>query len=265
MNFNLIHRGKLRPLAFLCELNKGQKEKEKKMDYKLNKNYFAEKIKIPVKFYLIAIVVLVILFMCKPVIATILLVVGGLLAFALHGKKPTDSEIDAQAASFLEGVKSRAFMKLGVDEEEVSIAEPIEFWGYAFDGVLADDANRQALNICGKDGKWRSSEVFIGGFYFSENVVHYYYKIASLVSDATKEGTEEYFYKDIVSVKTESGDKPFKDPKTGVEDDKRRVRYEGFVLRNTGGESTSCWVNDVTTAEAAVTAFRSLLKQKKMA
>ena len=31
MTLNLTHRGKLRPLAFLCELNRGQKEKEMKL------------------------------------------------------------------------------------------------------------------------------------------------------------------------------------------------------------------------------------------
>ena len=234
------------------------------MDYKRNAKYF-KALRLPPKGWLFLIATIGVLFAVKPPLAIIGVLLFAAVLWFVYGGKPSESELDAQAASFLEGIKNRAFMKLGVDEEEVSIAQPVEFWGYSFNGVLTDDANRKAFYICGKDAKWRSSEVFTGGFYFSENVVHYYYKISSLVSDATKEGTEEYFYKDIVSVKTESSDKPYKDPKTGIEDDKKRVRYEGFVLRNSGGESTSCWVNDVATAEAAVSAFRSLLKQKKMA
>lgn len=247
-------------------LSKQLKEaKGREMNYDLNRHYFSGSKKPSVKGILLLSLVILVLLSFAPTLAFVLLGICLVGACILYKRKPTDAEIDEQAAAFLAGIRPRALMKLGVEEEEVALATPIEFWGYSFDNVLSDDANREAFNIRGKDAKWRSSEISVGGFYFSEDVVHHYYKIASLVSDATREGTEEYFYKDIVSVKTESGDRAYKNPKTGKEDQTQRVRYEGFTLRNTGGESTCCWVNDIETAEAAVTAFRSLLKQKKMA
>ena len=43
-----------------------------------------------------------------------------------------------------------------------------------------------------------------------------------------------------------------------------RIRSEEFILTNMGGERKCCPVDDVSKAEAAVIAFRALLKQKKL-
>lgn len=234
------------------------------MDYKRNAKYFKRIPRIPAKVFLGFIIIMGVLFAMKPIIPISVLILLVVAFVLLYCGAPSDNEIDEQAAGMLDGIKARAFAKLGIDEEEIAMAQPLEFWGYNFNNVLPDDANRKAWNVCGKDGLWRSSEITIGGFYFSENVIHYYWRTASLVSDASKEGTEEYYYKDVVSVKTSTDDIPFKNPKTGEEDTKKRVRTASFVLRNSGGESTSCWVKDIAMAEAAVNAFRALLKQKKL-
>lgn len=235
------------------------------MNYSKNAKYFRRLPKVPPKIAVGTIVLMIILFAIKPIIPISLIALLVVAVALFYMGAPNDAEIDKQAEAMLADIKKRAFVKLGVDEDEIALAKPLEFWGYNFSNVLTDDANKSAWNVCGKDGRWRSSEVTIGGFYFSEHVVHYYYRTASLVSDASIEGTEEYFYKDIVSVKTETSDLPFANPKTGVEDAKKRVRYESFVLRNSGGESTSCWVRDAAMAESAVNAFRALLKQRKLA
>lgn len=232
------------------------------MNYNKNKKYFRPTPS--AKGVIIGVIVAIILFNISALWGVLATLAVAALAYFLYCGKPSAAELDRMAAQMLEGIKQKAFPKLGVEEEEVSLARPIEFWGYNFGWDLNDDANQQAMHVRGSDGRWRASEVFIGGFYFSENVVHYYYRIASLVSDAVKEGTEEFFYKDIVSVKTETEDRAFRDPKTGKSDEKMRVRYEKFSLRNSGGESTNCSVNSSSDAEAAVNAFRALLKQKKL-
>lgn len=234
------------------------------MDYSRNQRYFKPRprLKWPLIFLLVGILTSAVgLFLVGLPLA----IIAVLWLFVAFGGRPVDAEMDAAASSLMGDFRQRAFNKLGVEEEEIALADPIEFWGWDFDARLDDEKNLSAQYVRGKDNVWRSSEVFIGGFYFSEDVVHYYYKIVSLVSDATIEGTEEYFYKDIVSVKTESKNVAKRDPRTGVEDPKVRMRYETFVLRNSGGESTVCSVRDPKTAEAAVAAFRSLLKQKKLA
>lgn len=232
------------------------------MNYETNKKYFRPKPS--AKGVIIGVIVAIILFSISALLGVLATLAVAALVYFLYFGKPSDAEIDAQASAMLSDIKKLAFPKLGIEEEEVAMANPIEFWGYEFKNVLTDDANRDAWNILGKDGNWRSSEVFLGGFYFSENVVHYYWRTASLVSDAVKEGTEEYFYKDIVSVKTESGDIEFKDPKKNKVIPGKRVRYETFILRNSGGESTVCSVNSNDDAEKAVNAFRAMLKQKKL-
>lgn len=232
------------------------------MNYNKNKKYFRPTPS--AKGVIIGVIVAIILFNISALWGVLAALAVAALVYFLYFGKPSDVEIDAQASAMLSDIKKRAFPKLGIEEEEVALANPIEFWGYEFGDALKDDANREAWNIQGKDGIWRSCEVFVGGFYFSEDVVHYYWRIASLVSDAVKEGTEEYFYKDIVSVKTESEDKEFKDPKKHRVVAGKRVRYETFILRNSGGESTVCSVNNSAEAEAAVNAFRALLKQKKL-
>lgn len=225
------------------------------MNYSKNKKYFSPRPSL--KTAVIGIAVVAGLFFVKPLWGLLALLVVGAVIYSVYFGRPSDAEIDAQAAAMLADIKKRAFQKLGVEEEEVAVAKPIEFWGYEFGG-LNDTANRNAWNIRGKDGEWRSSEVRVGGFYFSENEVNFYYRIGSLVSDASKEGTEQYFYKDIVSVKTETGDRECANTNGG------RVTYNAFILRNAGGETTECAVNRTEDAEAAVNAFRALLKQKKL-
>ena len=232
------------------------------MNYDKNKKYFRPKPS--VKGVIIGVIVAIILFNISALWGVLATLAVAALVYFLYFGKPSDAEIDAQAAAMLSDIRKRAFSKLGIEEEEVSLSAPLEFWGYEFQNVLPDDANRSAWNILGKDACWRSSEVSISGFYFSEDVVHYYWRTASLVSDAVKEGTEEYFYKDIVSVKTSSEDSEFKDPKTGRVIPGKRIQYEQFALRNSGGESTFCSVKSGSEVEAAVNAFRALLKQKKL-
>ena len=138
----------------------------------------------------------------------------------------------------------------------MSLAEPLRFWGYnfVFERVLPDDANIAAWWIQGKDGKWRSSEVTHTVFYFGEHSIYCYKRTLSLVSSASKHETEEYFYRDIVSVKTET---------TRIPNADRFINVNMFVLTNSGGEKLACVTDKPQEAEVAVKAVRTLLKQKK--
>ena len=177
-----------------------------------------------------------------------------------HG--PTDRQLDKQAEEIFNDMDSHAFKKLGVDSSEVSLAEPVKFWGYQFSNpsILGDELNEAAQWLKGADGLIRSSEITMTGFYFGENSFYCYERTFSSLSDAVKESTEEYYYKDVVSVKTESVDVPVVD----ADGRQSRSRNEEFILANMGGEKRRCTVVDASKAEAAVIAFRALLKQKKL-
>lgn len=265
MNFNLIHRGKLRPLAFLCELNKGQKEKEKKMDYKRNAKYF-KSLSLPPKGWMAFIVIIGILFAVKPVFGILGLIVFCAVIWGIYGGKPSDAEIDAQLDALMNGLEQQALRKLGLDEEEVKIAPPLFLKSYSFGGsVLKDKANQKLCDKQGKDGYWRSPECVLTAWFFTEEQIYHYVKYASLVSDSKRETTDEVFYKDVVSVKTDTSERPLIDPKTGKESLTEKYTETQFILRNTGGEVIADACDTSESADEAVRAMRSLLKQKKMA
>ena len=190
------------------------------------------------------------------VLLFIALIVGVYFVVKSRPRILTDKEIDFQASALGSGIDNMAFDKLGIDPEEVSLAEPLRFWGYnfVFERVLPDDANIAAWWIQGKDGKWRSSEVTHTVFYFGEHSIYCYKRTLSLVSSASKHETEEYFYRDIVSVKTET---------TRIPNADRFINVNMFVLTNSGGEKLACVTDKPQEAEVAVKAVRTLLKQKK--
>lgn len=229
------------------------------MDYNRNAKYFKPK---PGLKPIVICAVLGVLTL--PIGIGVIFLIGAIvLALPFFGK-PSDQEIDEQALSLMSQLRARALKKLGLEEEEVNIAKPVEVWGYSFGKQkLNDKAIGDLVDVEGKDGVWRSPEVVLSAFYFSESTVHYYCWVASLVSDTFRENTDEIYYKDIVSVKMESEQCPLYNRKTGEEVPGKTAHFESFALRNMGGESISCTVRDSAEAEQAVNGMRALLKQKK--
>ena len=235
------------------------------MDYKRNAKYFQPdpNPKVIVVFAIIGILLLLFKAWLWGIAA---IVVAGIIAFVLYSGKPSDSEIDAQRDTFMQTLKEQAIRKLGIDEEEANIAEPLFLKGYMFGrSVLGDKANQKLCDKRGSDGIWRSPECVLSVFFFTENEIHFYRKTVSLVSDSFKEYTEEFFYKDIVSIKTDEIETPWIDPKTGIESQTYKSRHISFMLRNTGGETTECSCSNTEEADNAVNAMRNLVRQKKNA
>lgn len=173
---------------------------------------------------------------------------------------PSDAEIDAARDSYMDSLKEWALKKLGIDEEEAALAPPLFLKGYSL-GTRNDKL--------GRDEIWRSPECVLSAFFFTENEIHYYRATISLVSDSKKEFTSEFFYKDIVSIKTEDIEKPviYVDPKTNTlkESQTRKAIAKAFMLRNASGETTTCICNSTEEADNAVSAMRNLIRQKKNA
>jgi hypothetical protein len=235
------------------------------MNYARNARYF--KPAPPIGAIIVIAIIGVILLVCKVwlwgVVAIVLAIAIGYVMFS---GIPSDAEIDAQRDLFMEPLKDQAIKKLGIDEEEAKIAPPLFLKGYCFGAsVLGDKANQNVCDRKGSDGAWRSPECVLSAFFFTEHEIHYYSRTVSLISDAFKEYTEEFFYKDVVSIKTDEIERPWIDPKTGKESPTEKTRWTAFMIRNTGGETTECSCNSTQEADAAVNAMRSLVRQKKNA
>lgn len=234
------------------------------MNYKRNAKYF-KVFRLPVKGWLALIVLTLILFSVKPLLAICGVLLSAAVIWFMYGGKPSDAEIDSQLDSLMNGLKEQALNKLGLDEDEVKIASPLFLKSYSFgNSVLKDRANQKLSDIQGKDGYWRSPECVLTAWFFTEDQIYHYVRYVSLVSDSKKETTDEVFYKDVVSVKTDTSERPLIDPKTGKESKTKKYTETRFVLRNTGGDIIADACDTSESAEEAVRAMRNLLKQKKI-
>lgn len=219
------------------------------MDYQKNQEYFQPaNIKAGVIVCLIGLVLLA----ASPIVGIIAIAIGALLIYLQVVGRPTDEEIDVAVASQLKDMKARALRKLGVDEDEVSEIAPITFDGYVYNKALIKQ---------GKDGKYRSSKYQAVMFFFSSNEVHCFTYDFSIVESSQKESTDVYFYKDIVSVSTQTEGTEYSVGKGKSS----QFDYEYFKLTTTGGTSISCAVRNIDDAQRSINGMRSLIKNKKMA
>lgn len=223
------------------------------LDYKRNEKYFKPlKLKLPI----ILIIIGLILFFISPVVGVVVLIVGALILALQFIGRPSDDEFDKIAHSTVGDIKSEALSKLGVDEDEVKLIEPITFEGYDFHNISS-----QSWYKLGKDGNYRSSNYEGCIFLFSENQVYFYSKRVSLIKKESKINTDEYLYNDLVSAATTSEVATFKNNKGKDES----YTYEHFVLTSTGGTKTpaSIQTNDPSTEES-IKGMKQLIRQKKM-
>lgn len=219
------------------------------MDYKKNQKYFQPA---NLKAGIIVCLIGLVLLAASPIVGIIAIAFGALLIYIQVGGRPTDEEIDAAVTSQLKDMKARALRKLGVDEDEVSEIAPITFDGYVYNKALIKQ---------GKDGKYRSSKYQAVMFFFSSNEVHCFTYDFSIVESSQKESTDVYFYKDIVSVSTQTEGTEYSVGKGKSS----QFDYEYFKLTTTGGTSISCAVRNIDDAQRSINGMRSLIKNKKMA
>ena len=111
------------------------------------------------------------------------------------GKLMKDEEYSAMVVDYLAQnnyFKQKAIAKIGLDESEISLIEPVCIRGYLFD-------HKNAFVKCGEDNYWRSSAYQVSWLFFSETQVYLYQTIFNMDENGKKESCEEYFYKDIVN------------------------------------------------------------------
>lgn len=220
------------------------------MNYEKNRKYFKP---MNLTAGIIACVIgLIIALVLQVVVGIIIIAVGALLIFLQVKGRPTDADIDAAVTSQLANMKARALQKLGIDEDEVNEIAPISFDGFVYDNALIKR---------GKDGKHRSSKYQAVMFFFSGSEVHCYTYDFSIVESSQSESTDVYFYKDIVSVSTQTEGSEYSVGKGKSS----KFDYEYFKLTTSAGTSISCAVRNIDDAQRSVNGLRNLIKIKKMA
>lgn len=190
----------------------------------------------------------------KVVAAIIFLMIGaGMIVLSVFVRKNTnkkivtDQDYDMEIVKQLVGLKERAMNKLGLDEDEVNEIEPITIHGFKYRGY--DRAKY------GEDFLWRTNKYEAVMFLFSQHELHCYTWTFDTLKQEQRERTDVYFYKDIVSVTTETDT---------VEVLSTKFDCEYFKLTTTGGTSISASVRDLDNAQRSINAMRALIKNKKM-
>lgn len=156
-----------------------------------------------------------------------------------------DASVNAMKNSF--DIDNMAYRALGIDSDEVREAAPVSLEGYVYKGA--------SLARLGKDDVWRTNRYMLAKIYFSSNELHCYKFIFDTTSNRKAESTDVYFYKDIVSVSTDSDTIHIGDNDVG---------YDYFKLVTTGGTSFSSSFDHSDGVTRSINGMRSLIKQKKM-
>jgi len=182
---------------------------------------------------------------------------GAFLIYRQVAGRPSDAEIDRQVAGIHAELRQRALAKLGLDEVEVGLIDPVVVSGYFF-GPLS--SGYQAKK--GKDGTFRSSNYEGVTIFFAEQELHSYkYQMSLITQDAARVQTDVYFYRDVVSVSTDLISIPVK---VIGKEKPEVVQSEIFKLTTSGGTTVTCSMNVSGDHSGPIQGARQLVRDKKM-
>lgn len=189
-------------------------------------------------------------------------------ARAAYAARPTDEEVDALIEQDLRDLNQRALTKTGTDSTEL-VGESVFITGPRLWGVSAPVAYRK-----GQDGVIRFSPVGVTILNFTRDQVIAYSCALDLFSgNPLNESTDEYFYRDIVSVSTKTKSHTYQVQGMGMV---QMNSAETFELTTSGGTSVEVVLRDpglikrmgggdipTTRAEKAIQTMRKMLREKK--
>lgn len=179
---------------------------------------------------------------------------------------PSDSQMDTWLMEDInEIIKDRPYNKLGISKNEM-VAEPLLVVGPIYWNVSGFDIKDIKMKK-GEDGFNRYSILVVQVFLFTENYLcSYKCNYNWLKNTYINESTNEFFYKDVVSVKTDTISSAYT-----LMNGQKLVHSEAFQLKLSGDEVTvitndaSLNTSSVMTskAEKAVQSIRAMLRDKK--
>ncbi len=193
----------------------------------------------------------------------------GIIMLVTWNKKPTDSEMDKYIAEYLSLAKSRSLQKTSIDESEL-VGESVVVTGPRFWNTAGSDI----LFKKGKDAILRFTPINISVLHMTQNqIVSYQCCLDLTTGNYLNEATDEYFYKDVVSVATKTESKSYQSEKFGTI---QLNEAEMFVLTTSGGNFVEIVLKDpkliemmgggdipTTEAERAIQVVRKMLREKK--
>jgi hypothetical protein len=224
------------------------------INYERNRRYFTP---VSYKAGIICVVVgVLLLFFGSAGPILIGLALAGLGAFLIYRQvadRPTDDELDRQVREILAGLKPQALDKLGLDADEVSLIQPVVVGGNSFSGSRIKK---------GKDGTFRSSTCEGIVIFFGEQELHSYKYQVSLIEDQrSRDETDVYFYRDVVSVATKSDNIQVQVEGVGLQ----QIQLELLRLTTSGGTTIECSMDATSsTTGRDIQGAKALIRNKKM-
>ena len=209
----------------------------------------------------------------------ILMVLIGILVIYLDIKnRPNDNQIDDWIEEDLEEARKKSLFKLSIDESEIIFEEKIIITGPRYERTGGADFKFKI----GKDKQLRFTPIDVFVINLTDNqFMTYQCCLDILTGNLLSESTDEYFYKDIVTVGTKTSsytmkfDKPVKLPNGQLETQRQVNDGEKFVLTTSGGTSTEVLLRDqsmekevgytykINDAEKVIQNIRKMLREKK--
>ena len=200
-----------------------------------------------------------------------------------YDARPSDSQMDQYIEEDVLVLRQRALTKFGVEKEDL-VAEPVQVLGPKLWNL--SDPHLSVKFRTGHDHVFRFSPIAVTVIDFAADQLLGYSAILDLTTgNALSEETDEYFYRDVVSVSTKTRSETVQIPqKNGQPLVVQMNAAETFELTTSGGTSISVLIRDpnliktlvqargdqqgeipASRAEKAVAVVRKMLREKKAA
>jgi hypothetical protein len=205
-------------------------------------------------------------------IGIVMALAGGVWLLALYGTKgnvPSDNEVDNWFEEDIARITEQSLSKVGLDESQL-IREPLAITGpilWSTNGVPQEDL----LWKKGKEDVVRFAVNRVTVIHLSDQLLAAYACDFNFLKNVSlNERTDEYHYKDVVSVSTQEDSTSYTLP-TGVS----LVHSQAFRLSVASGEAIKVTIGaaklaeitggtiPATSAEKAVQVIRAMLREKK--
>jgi hypothetical protein len=198
------------------------------------------------------------------------IIIGLFIWLKLKGK-PSDSDMDGFIAEDLQNAIAKSLIKTSIDNSEL-VSESVIIHGPR----LSRTGGAEFLFKRGKDNILRFSPINVTVINMTENqLVCYTASLDLTTGNFLNESTDEYFYKDVVSVSTKTDSSTIE-----IESTKEIMQLnsaETFELTTSGGTSIEVLLRapklieymgggdiPTTEAEVAIQAIRKMLREKKV-
>ena len=243
------------------------------MDREKIKNYFKDFPNWAVVLIVIGVLCIVIKGFSLSIISLGIILIGlGILKIVLYNKKKvSDQEFDAILEKDFETLSKIALNKTGVDASEL-IADEVLITGPRLWNVAGAEIHYKQ----GKDKILRFTPMAVTVINFTQNQLLAYSCIFDLITGkCLNESTDEYFYKDVVSVTTKTTSMTVNSPDKKIGTIQLNAA-EFFALTTSAGTSISVVLSDPSLiekmgggeipksrAEKAIQTVRKMLRDKK--